>query len=307
MRKIPILLIPVLAAAILMAPPAPAQQPGDEVHILVSARDKYDRLITNLQKADIRVYEDGVLRPITRFEIAGGLPISMQVLIDTSGSVERQSAAVPIVAKLFLNLAMKKGRDVAAITSFGKTTTLVQSATDDVSQLEFAIDKIAMQTAIGPTHLVSSLIDAANRLKSSSGRRVVLLISDGMDTTLDGPSWTEMLEMLQKNGVAVYPMYCFCQGKQRPGDPQELKFTLDTWGGMTLLAEETGGTAYLPAINSALAIERDLRQIEREMTAQRLLSFQPGRSKKSKSLHKIRIESANPELKGLKFKYRHRY
>lgn len=50
-----------------------------------------------------------------------------------------------------------------------------------------------------------------------------------------------------------------------------------------------------------------LRQIAREIGAQRVVSFQPGRRKDPQALRKIRIEVANPELKGLKFRYRQRY
>jgi hypothetical protein len=76
---------------------------------------------------------------------------------------------------------------------------------------------------------------------------------------------------------------------------------------MTDLAKATGGTPYLPSGGGAPVIERELRQIGREIAGQSLISFQPGRTKVSQSLRKIRVEAANPELKGLKFKYRQRF
>jgi Ca-activated chloride channel family protein len=288
--------LPALAVSTQQSPPA-------DVSILLSARDKYDRVITNLKKEDIRIFEDGALRPITMFENADDLPISIEVLIDTSGSTKNQSAAVPVLAKLFLGVTMRKGKDMATVTSFGSSVSLVQSVTDDVTHLYSAIDKIVMQTATGRTPLYAAIRDAANRLAAVPGRRIVLVVSDGMDTS--DASWKKMIETLQKNDVAVYPMYCFCN-PVLPGEPTPLRFNLDTWG-MTELAKATGGTAYLPGTGGAQAIERDLRQIAREMAAQRVVSFQPGRYKNSQSLRKIRIEVANPDLKGLKFKYRERY
>jgi VWFA-related protein len=282
------------------------QSPPVDVSILLSATDKYDRVITNLKKEDIRIFDEGVLRPITRFESAADLPISMEVLVDTSGSTENQSAAVPVLAKLFIAMTIREGKDTAAITSFGNSVSLVQSATDDVTQLNSAIDRIVMQPAVGKTPLLSALTDGANRLAAAPGRKIVLLISDGLENSNRLIRPKDVTARLQKNEVAVYPVYCFCRQPTSPGD-RPLRVTLETWGGMTDIAKATGGTAYLPGTGNAQAIERDFRQMAKEIAAQHVVSFQPGRLKNSQSLRKIRIEVANPELKGLKFKHRQRY
>lgn len=287
------------ALALLSALAIAAQLQPETVSILVSATDKYDRVITNLKKEDIKIFEEGKARQITAFESADALPISIEVLVDTSGSTRNQSAAVPILAKLFLELTVRSGMDRAAVTSFGKTVTLVQPATDDLTQLSTSIDKIVMQDAAGLTPMISTLRDAANRLSGAPGRRIILLVSDGFDSS--GDNWRRMIQTLQRNAVAVYPMYCFCSSNS------PLQLSLENWGSGITLAKETGGTAYLPRAGGAQAIERDLRQIAREIASQRVVSFQPGSGKNSQALRSVRIEVANPELRGLKFKYRQRF
>jgi Ca-activated chloride channel family protein len=283
-----------------------AQQftPAD-VSILLSAKDKYGRVITNLRKEDIRIIEDGSVRPITRFEKADDLPISIEVLVDTSASTKNQSAAVPVLAKAFLQLTIRKAKDTASITSFSRSASLVQAATDDVLQLDSAIDRIVMQPAVGTTALYSTIMDAAHRLVTAPGRRIVLVISDGGENS-SNTTRGKLIETLQKNDVAVYAMYCFCTRNLAPGD-FAVSFDIEAWGSMRRLTEPTGGTAYLPAVAVAPAVERDLRELAREMAAQKVVSFQPGRHKDSQRLQKIRVEGANPELKGLEFKYRRRY
>jgi VWFA-related protein len=280
------------------------QSPPVDVSVLLSATDKYDRVITNLTKDDVRIFEEGSLRRIDRFESADGLPISMEVLIDTSISTKNQSEAVPVLAKLFLEMTIRKGKDTATISSLGKSGRLVQSATDDIAQLHSAIDKISMGTAGGNSALSATVMDAANRLSAAPGRRIVLLVSVGMDSN---SRWKRMIETLQKHDVAVYPMYCFWDRPLPPGEFRPPKFSLESWGSMTELAKATGGIPYLPKNVDAQAAERDLRQIAREISSQRIVSFQPGSRKNSQTLRKIRIEVANPQLKGLKLKYRQRY
>jgi len=126
-----------------------AAQAPEEASILISARDRYDRVITNLKKDDIQVLEDGKLRQVTSFESAGDLPVSMEVLIDTSGSTLYQAKIIPELAKQFLNVTIRRSKDMAAISSFGKTINLEQTATGDVDQLVNSIDRITMRTAVG--------------------------------------------------------------------------------------------------------------------------------------------------------------
>lgn len=270
-----------------------AQQPltGD-VSVLVSAMDKYGRIVSNLRKEDIQIFEDGVPRPITAVSNADPLPISVEVLIDESVSMRNQIVGQAPLIRQFLNFTIRKGRDNAAVTAFSTISSRHQDSTDDLANLHTAINKITAavgtSTPKNKTLLYDAVVEATNRLASATGRKVVLVVSDGFDNS-SRTSHSKTIDTLQKADVAVYSISRYPPGTNT----------------LRLLAEDTGGILCSPSTDGD--IERGLRQMAREMASQQVITFQPAVLKQPNKFRNIRIETTRPELKGLTFKHRRRY
>src|SRR5260370_2236429 len=137
--------------------PTPPAKPEDETtlhsdevirvdknltNIPVTAADKQKRFVTNLKREDIRVLEDGVPQEIFTFQQNVDLPVSLAILIDTSGSEERTLPEEKAAARSFLETVVRANKDEAAIVSFTGEVTLEQGLTGNIGRLRRAIDQV---------------------------------------------------------------------------------------------------------------------------------------------------------------------
>src|SRR5713226_9400248 len=96
-------------------------------NILFTAADKQKRFVSSLKREDIRVLEDGVPQEIFTFQPNVDLPLSLAILIDTSGSEERTLPEEKGAARTFLESVLRADKDEAAIVSFTGEVTLEQA------------------------------------------------------------------------------------------------------------------------------------------------------------------------------------
>src|ERR1700687_2296193 len=110
------------------------------VNLFVTVRDKSKRIVTDLKQDDFKVAEDNQDQKIAFFSKEVTLPITLGLLMDTSGSEQYMIGAIQDGARSFLNRVMRKG-DEAMIMTFDLDVDLLSDFTDDRSQLNRAIRK----------------------------------------------------------------------------------------------------------------------------------------------------------------------
>src|SRR4051812_28210508 len=147
------------AGATLMATSvsAPAQEPiriqVNLVNLFATVRDKKTkRIVTDMEQSEFKLTEDNVEQKIISFSRETTLPITMALLIDTSGSEEGALGAEQDAAVRFLNRIMRKG-DETMVVSFDSDADMLANFTEDRSVLERAIhrSRIAGASMQGPT------------------------------------------------------------------------------------------------------------------------------------------------------------
>ncbi len=84
-------------------------------NVFFTAADKQKRFISNIKREDVRVLEDGVPQEIFTFQPNSDLPLSLAILIDTSGSEERTLPEEKAAARAFLESVMRPAKDEAAV------------------------------------------------------------------------------------------------------------------------------------------------------------------------------------------------
>ncbi len=135
--------------------------------------------VTTLGKDSFQVYEEGKLRPIQVFEKAQNLPLQMILLIDTSLSAAKELPAEKEAMARFIRRVLRS-EDAAALIEMAGDARIVVDFSSDAGQLERSLKDIKARAGTG---LYDTLIEAAVMLEQREGRRVMVLITDGNDTT----------------------------------------------------------------------------------------------------------------------------
>jgi VWFA-related protein len=162
---------------------------SDLVTLNVSVVDRASgRGLVGLTAGDFRIYEDNAEQQIAHFESAEA-PFDLLLLLDLSGSTARVTETIRAAARRFL--AATRPQDRIAIMTFAGDTQVVSPLTSDRASLRDAIERIAPPK--GDTRLydaLASALDYTNRGADAARRRAVILMSDGLDSTLPNVTGT---------------------------------------------------------------------------------------------------------------------
>ncbi len=113
------------------------------VNILAVVRDPKGNLVTDLDRDDFEIREDGVRQEIRYFSRETETPLTIGLLIDTSGSVVNFLEVEKNQAKLFLSRVLRP-TDLAFVINFDLEVTLRQDFTNDMRDLSEAIDSVVI-------------------------------------------------------------------------------------------------------------------------------------------------------------------
>jgi VWFA-related protein len=238
----------------------------DLVHLHVTVTDKEDHSVTGLRQQDFAVFEDGVPQQLAMFD-GEGAPLSVLLMIDSSGSMDEMLPAARLAAERVL--AVLRPGDRARVVSFNNRDALLQDFTDDRQALSAALARI---TAGGSTALYRTLyvsLKELRREKREDNRRlVIVLLTDGLDTA-SSVSDDQLLEVARGGEVAVYPI------SLRPRTRVEANAAAFSAAAYFLsrLASDTGGRAFFA--NSATDLDGVYARIAAEMRSQYSLAYSP--------------------------------
>ena len=152
------------------------------VPISAVVRDHRGRAVTTLKAADFDVRDNGESRPILAFEIDPNAPLTIAVLVDTSGSMRLESklaSARSVVTAVSANL--REGVDAIGLFSFDSALHELHGFTDQPMTIGATLDETA---PFGATSLYDAIAETARRLEARpAGRRAIVVLTDGVDTS----------------------------------------------------------------------------------------------------------------------------
>jgi VWFA-related protein len=168
-----------------------------EVPVVVS--DRYEHYVPNLRKQDFRVLEDGVDQQITFFSDQR-VPIHVALVMDTSGSTIDTIAEIQQDAIDFVNQLLPG--DQVLVVSFADQVIVEQEFTNDRNALARAILRTH---AYGSTKLYDAVyLTVAERLRHVDGRKAMIILSDGEDTSSKDATPEEAINVCSESDVTVY-------------------------------------------------------------------------------------------------------
>ena len=242
---------------------APAKKETDEeilkidsnlVSVISSINTQHGTAPTKLNREDFEILEDGVAQEISEFARDEDIPLRLIMLFDTSSSVKNQLRFERRAAAKFFERLLRP-QDQAALFAVSTDVTIIQDFTNKVSQLTSGTKLLQ---ARGATSLYDGVYLAAGYLKLTQGRRIIVIVSDGGDTTSQ-KKLTEALEQSQATDVVIFNVFTgLLTASQNVRD-------LAAERAMQTLTLETGGELYSPrmALNgSEIDEEESLKNLD---------------------------------------------
>ncbi len=276
------------------------------VNLYFSARDK-SGFITSLKKDDCQIYENKELQKIKNFTQEKNLPLTIGILLDTSGSqmnvlpLEQQSGAE------FLRDVLTP-KDEAFLISFDINVDLLTDYTNSPREIQRSLDKATINTGAGTGSVTGNgtargtlLFDAVylaahDKLRQEAGRKILVLLTDGGDQGSQETLKTAT-EAAQKANAIIYVILIADRGFY---SGQSLSFGGDR--DMEVLARDTGGRV-INVGNNGKRLSEAFQQIQDELRTQYLLSYTPTNLKTDGTFRTIKLDCG----KGLQIQTRKGY
>jgi len=191
-----------LSAILLIGSVALAQLTVDValVNVVATVTDDRGRYVANLKADDFTIEEDGKVLPVSHLSYSDDLPISLGIVLDTSGSMERKIGTATAAVESFIR-TIHKDDDIFLMT-FSNGVTLAQEFTSDRSRLTAALRRIRVQ---GGTSLYDALSESLLHLKRGTHeKKAILLLTDGVDEN----SFKSFRETERAVRESEYIVYC---------------------------------------------------------------------------------------------------
>lgn len=263
------------------------------VRLYVTARDKHNGIVTNLQKEDFKVYEDGVEQKIAFFSRDMTDPITLAMMVDTSGSQEHLLDAEKATAGRFLKDILKKD-DLGAVFSFDTTVNMLADFTDNQQVLQSAIDKaqINAPVALGPTSadlpgtVLYDAIDqiCSGKLPEETGRKALIILTDAQDEGSQDTLHTAIYAAQEANAVVHVLLIAERMGYFMSGQMYN--------GGMVAheMAEQTGGRVI--SIRNNDDLDKAFDQISEELRSQYIVAYYPSNTAADGKYRKVKVTAS---------------
>jgi VWFA-related protein len=270
------------------------------VQLFFNVKDKKGALIPNQKKEDFDILEEGKPQTIKYFTAESNLPLTLGILIDSSGSQMRVLEMEKEVGGAFLSQILRD-KDEAFVIDFDVNVDLLQDFTNDVHRLKAALEKARVNTGGGGGSLPglgggpiptsnprgTLLYDAVylaahDQLAHEVGRKAMILLTDGQD---QGSQLRikDAIEAAQKSDSIVYVILIadrgFYGGFGYSGDSE-----------MKKLAGETGGRV-IEVGNKMEKLKEAFDQIANELRSQYNLGYTPTNATQDGTFRKIELRS----------------
>jgi VWFA-related protein len=277
------------------------------VQVFFNVKDKHGALIPGLTKDDFQVFEDGKPQTIKYFAAEADQPLTLGILVDTSGSQERVLGIEKEMGALFLNRILRD-KDQAFLINFDVNVELGQDFTNSKKLLKDALDKTKINTGAGscgglpgmgggPVPCTSSgprgtllydavYLSAHDMLSKEVGRKAMILLTDGEDQG-SRIKIREAIEIAQKADAICYVILAADRG-----------FYGGLYSGaseMQKMTSETGGRV-IDTGNKPEKMRDAFDQIAQELRSQYNVGYTPTNAAADGSFRKLEIKS-KPDLK----------
>src|SRR5579862_7476489 len=285
------------------APPGQIRVQVNIVNLFATVRDKHKAIVTGLTKDDFEVYEDGQPQEITYFSAESNLPITVGMLIDTSGSEYNMLSAEKEAGSRFLARVLRKG-DLAMVMTFDTDIDLLADFTDDRGVLNRAINRAQINVPVGGIIVQGPLptsgsggtnfydavyLAAHDKLSEEAGRKAIIVLTDAEDTG-SKLRLEDAVEAAQRTDTVVHILLIGDTGHFNLGGGVNE-------GVARKLTDETGGRTIV--VRSEKNLRDAFNQISEELRSQYTIGYYPTNTAHDGSYRKVKVDVTRKDTDAL--------
>jgi Ca-activated chloride channel homolog len=247
----------------------------EEVVLHATVVDNKQHIVTNLDKNNFTVFEDGRPQTITSFRHED-IPVAMCIVVDNSGSMREKREKVNAAA---LNLVRSSNpNDEVCIVNFNDEYYLDQDFTSNINKLREGLEKIE---ARGGTALYDAVVASANHLKEDAKleKKVIFVVTDGDDNE-SAETLEQAVRRLQiENGPTVYAIGIL-EGEEHARHAKRA---------LQIMCERTGGVAFLPrTLDEVDAISRT---VAHDIRSQYTIGYKPTTPQSQGGYREVKVDA----------------
>jgi len=250
------------------------------VSVFATVLDERGAPVADLKKEDFQILEDGELQTVAVFDRESELPLSIVLAVDTSLSTRKDLRLELESARRFVRSILRP-QDALSLYEFKETVQERVPFTSDLARIDRGLDR--MQPSFG-TALYDALYLGSRTLENRQGRKVLVVITDGGDTT-SKVKYAEAVREAQQSEAIVYSIIIVpiaaSAGRNTGGEHALIQISADT-GGKHYYASD------IPRLDEAF------RQISKELRTQYLLAYYPTRRLSDSDYRRIEVKVKHP-------------
>lgn len=257
------------------------------VRVLATVKNAAGELVGALNREDFEIFDNGVPQQIAVFERHTEQPLSVALLVDTSGSTGKELKSEVASVGRFLKALFSEGNpaDAVALYSFNYQVTCHNHFTTNRSSIERSLKLLKAEAG---TALYDAIYLAAADLERREGRHVMIVVTDGGDT-VSVKNFHQALEAAQMADAVIYPVLIMPvtnpAGRNIGGE-----------NALLTLAAATGGRVSFPSIGPEL--DAAFAEIIRDLRTQYLLGYYPKDVPPTANrFHRIEVRLRRPDLR----------
>lgn len=270
------------------------------VSLYATVRDSHKKIIPNLEQNDFHIFEDDTEQKVAFFSREKTLPLTMGILIDTSGSEASMIGAEQQAATQFLQRVMQK-KDEAMVITFDLDDDLLADWTNDLPTLERAIRRAKINTGGGGGTITpgpfptsgsggTNFYDAVylachDKMSTEAGRKALVVLTDADD---NGSSMkvADAVEAAQRADTVIHVL--LVADRSFGGGRMDVA---------RKMAEDTGGRAI--DVHNEKDLLKAFDEISEELRSEYSIGYYPSNGKLDGTYRHIKVEMANKEYKAL--------
>jgi Ca-activated chloride channel homolog len=284
----------VAALAVLFGSIVLAQQPAtifrenvSLVHVIASVKNSKGELVGALKQSDFRLFDNGVEQKIAVFEPQSSQALSVALMIAVSGSTAKDLKYETDSAAKFLQalLSGSNTEDAVALYTFDSDVNNVRFFTHNYASLASALKYVH---GSGGTSLYDAIYLGAHNLESRMGRKIIVIVTDGGETTSTIKGIQVPLREAQLADAVIYAVVVVPitndAGRNTAGEHA-----------LIFMAQGTGGRTFFPGLSKDL--DKAFADIIAELRTQYFLGYYPTAVPLPKDpYHKLEVKVASPDL-----------
>lgn len=246
------------------------------VNVFSTVVDAVGAPVAGLRKEDFQIFEDGAPQSIAVFGRESALPLSIVLSIDTSLSTRKDIKLELQSARRFVRSILRP-QDALSLYQFSQDVDELAHFTSDLRRIDRAIGRVRVGSS---TSLYDAVYLGAHSLLDRDGRKVIVVITDGGDTT-SRVSYPEAVRAAQQAEATVYSIIVV---------PIAASAGRNTGGEHALiqLSQDTGGKHYYA--DTPESLDAVFSRISDELRTQYLLAYYPTKRLSSSEFRRIEVK-----------------